>query len=435
MISRTTVMQYRGTSKRLPQIASELNVDAVVEGAVQRVGDRVRITAQLADAKNDHQLWAETYDRDMKDVLFLQTEVARDVAAQCEITLTPQQQQRLENAHAVQPESYEAYLMGRYYMNKRTGDGMTKAAAYFQQAIAKNPRNALAYAGLADFYAFASLIGGPEIASPISTMADAKNAAQKSEALDDSLAEAHASMANILHNYDWDFAGAEREFKRAIQLNPSYATAHHEYSHYLMQVGRTQESLNEATRARELDPLSPFINNGLARQYFLSRQYDKTIAQTQKALEIDPTYIPAMILLGMAYEQKSMFPEAIAQYENAQKLAAYAMNPAGDSRPTVILPVATAMLGHALALSGHTIEANEKLQQLLTLSRSRYVAPSYVAVIYIGLGNKDQAFAWLEKGFQNRSEHLLYLKVEPMVDPLRDDPRLTSLLTRIGLTR
>jgi len=436
VISRTSVMQYKGTRKPLPQIAGELNVDAVVEGAVQRVEDRIRISVQLVDARMDRQLWAETYDREFRDILGLQSEVARDVAARCAIQL-PVQPGRQADFRLAQPESesYEAYLMGRYYWNKRTGSSMKMAAEYFQKAIQQNPRNGLAYAGLADFYAFLSLIGGPETAPPRDAMAKARAAAIKATELDDTLAETHASMGHILHNYDWDWPGAEREFKRAIELNPNYATAHHWYSHYLMQMGRSEESLAEATRAHELDPLSPFINNGLGRQYFLTRQYDKAIAQGQKALQIDPAYVPAMVLIGMAYEQKSMFPEAIAQFERAGKLSAtYAVSkdtPAPAQPPA--LPVVVAMLGHALALSGHQEAARSKLQELLAISKVRYVASSYVAIIYIGLGDKDRAFEWLERDYQNRSEHLLYLTVEPMVDPLRSDPRFHALVKKIGL--
>jgi len=267
-------------------------------------------------------------------------------------------------------------------------------------------------------------------------MPKAKAAAARARELNSSLAEAHASMGHVLHNYDWNFPEAEREFKQAIALNPNYATAHHWYAHYLMQVGRTQEALAEAMRARELDPLSPFINNGLARQYFLTRQYDKAITQSQKALEIDPSYIPALVLLGMAYEQKAMFPEAIAEYDKAQRAAPnYALTGGakGTEQSAADLPMVTALRGHTLAVWGHQKEANEKLQEIIAVSHRRYVAPSYVALIYVGLGDKDSAFNWLEKGYQERSEHLLYLGVEPAVDSLRNDPRFASLVKRIGL--
>jgi tetratricopeptide (TPR) repeat protein len=264
----------------LPQIARELNVDAVVEGAVEFAGDHVRITAQLVDASTDQHIWAEEYDRELTNVLLLQSEVASDIAKQIDLKLTPQQRERLvTEARPVVPEAYQAYLLGRYYWNKRTADGLAKSGQYFQDAIKKDPNYAVAYSGLSDYFAFLTLIGGPEILPPTQAMTQAKSAAVRALQLDNSLAEAHASMGHVLHNYDWDFAGAEREFKRAIELNPNYSTVHHWYAHLLMQTGRVNESLDEAKRALDLDPLSPFVNNGLVRQYYLARQYDKAVAQ------------------------------------------------------------------------------------------------------------------------------------------------------------
>jgi len=235
-----------------------------------------------------------------------------------------------------------------------------------------------------------------------------------------------------LHNYDWDWVGAEREFQHAIQLNPNYATAHHWYAHLLMQTGRTQESLVEALRAQALDPLEPTINNGLGHQYLLARQFDRAIEVCRKTLEIDPNYVPGRIILGLAYEQKGMFREALAEYQRAgeliQTFANLAGNPsAGES------PMVEAMLGHAYAMTGRTTEAKQEVAHLKTLASKRYVPPSYLAVVYIALGDKDRAFTQLEQSYQLRSEHLLYLKVEPLVDPLRSDPRFLSLLQRVGL--
>jgi TolB-like protein/DNA-binding winged helix-turn-helix (wHTH) protein/Tfp pilus assembly protein PilF len=442
VISRTSVMQYKGTRKPLPQIARELGVDAIVEGAVQLSGKQVRITAQLVDGGTDKHLWAEDYDRDLSDVLLLQSEVARDIAAKIDIQLTPQQQKRLEQVHPVIPEAYQSYLLGRYYWNKRTADGLQKAGSYFQKAIQTDPDYALAYSGLADYYAFLSLLGGPEIMAPRDAMAKAKAAAVRSLQLDDSLAEAHASMGHVLHNYDWDWGGAEREFKRAIELNPNYSIVRHWYAHLLMQEGRTQEAIEESRRARELDPLSLFINNGLARMYYLSRRYDDSIAQCQRGLEIDPSYVPARIQLALALEQKGKLPEAISELEHARdQTAGYAITTGNADTPStssdaarVDLPVVHALLGHAYAKAGRTSDARKQLAILRTASRTRYVAPSWVAVVYIALGDKDQAFAWLQKSYQDRSEHMLYLKVEPLVDALRDDPRFDSLVHRVFVT-
>jgi TolB-like protein len=458
VISRTSVMRYKGTKMSLPQIAQELGVDAIVEGAVRRLGPRVRITAQLVDAETNKHLWAKDYDRDLSDVLLLQSEVARDIARRIQVQLTPQQQKRLEKEiHPVVPDAYESYLLGRYYWNKRTADGLKKADDFFQQSIAKDPKYALAYSGLSDDYAF------PEIMPPREAMDKAKEAAVKALALDDSLAEAHASMGHVLHNYVWDWVRAEREFKRAIELNPNYSIAHHWYAHELMQLGRVQEGLEEALRAKALDPLWLFVNNGLARHYYLSRQYEPAIAQCRKALEIDPGYVPAHIQLGLAFEQKGMFSQAIAEFEQAREpagtyaltgeenLSARNVSPmpppssvssrsgvlSTRSQPLVSaavdLPVVHAMLGHAYAKSGRRTEAQNELQVLATLAQTRYVAPSYQAIVYIGLGDKEQAFTWLEKSYRDRSEHMLYLRMEPLVDPLRDDPRFASLLKRVGL--
>lgn len=454
VISRTSVMQYKGTRKSLPQIARELGVDAIVEGAVQLSGTRVRITAQLVDAATDKHLWAEDYDRDLSNVLVLQTEVARDIAAKIEVQLTPQQQQQLaREGHPVIPEAYEYYLLGRYYWNKRTADGLQRAGTYFQKAIDKDPTFALAYTGLADYYAFLTLLGGPEIMPPRQAMAKAKAAAVKALELDDSLGEAHASMAHVLHNFDWDFPAAEREFKRAIELNPKYSIVHHWYAHYLMQLGRTSEALDEAKLAKELDPLYLFINNGLARQYYLARQYDLAIAQCRKGLEIDPAYVPARIQLGLALEQKGMLQEAIFEFEQARKQAEnYAMTGEGitqddavtdaqhdgnrrspSANPLTELPAVHALLGHAYARAGRTVEARRELQALIKASKVRYVAPSWMAIVSLALEDKNQAFFWLDKSYQDRSEHMLYLKVEPLIDPLRDDRRFASLVKRVGL--
>jgi TolB-like protein/DNA-binding winged helix-turn-helix (wHTH) protein/Flp pilus assembly protein TadD len=421
VISHTSVMQYKGTKKSLRQIAGELGVDTIVEGAVQLEGNRVRVTAQLINGATDQHIFADNYDRELGDVLLLQTEVATDIARQIDLQLTPQQKKRLESAaHPVNPDAYQAYLLGRYNWNKRTADGLAKSGQYFQSAIQKDPSFAAAYSGLSDYYAFLTLIGGPEIVPPKQAMTQSKAAAMKALQLDDTSAEAHTSMGHVLHNYDWDFARAESEFKRAIDLNPNYSTAHHLYAHLLMQMGRTEESLNEAKRALELDPLSPFVNNGLARQYYLARQFDKAIPQCQRGLEIDPTYLPGRILLGLAYDQTGKKSEAVSQLEQARDMA-----------PT--LPMAHALLVYAYADAGRKTEARKELAELTEMSHSRYVPSSYFAIAAVALGNNDQAFSYLQQSFKDRSEQILYMKVEPLVDPLRNDPRFATLLKQVGL--
>ncbi len=421
VISHTSVMQYKGSKKLLRQIVNELGVDAIVEGAVQLDGNRVRITAQLIDGATDQHIWADTYDRELGDVLLLQSDVATDIAKQIDLRLTPQQQQRLQaEARPVNPDAYQAYLLGRYYWNQRTANGLAKSGQYFQDAIQKDPNFALAYSGLSDYYAFLTLIGGPEILPPKQAMVQSKNASLKALQLDDSSAEAHTSMGHVLHNYDWDFAKAESEFQRAIELNPNYSTAHHLYAHLLIQTGRTEEGLREARRALELDPLSPFINNGLARQYYLTRQYDKAITQCQRATEIDPTYLPSRILLGLIYAQTGKLNDAVTELKEARDMA-----PA--------LPMGHALLAYAYARAGNKAKAQKELATLTQMSHSRYVPSSYFALVAIALGDKNQAFALLQQSFQDRSEQILYLKVEPLVDPLRGDARLNALIKGVGL--
>jgi TolB-like protein/DNA-binding winged helix-turn-helix (wHTH) protein len=434
VISRTSAMQYKGTKKTLPQIARELHVDAVVEGAVQLVGDRVRITAQLVNGATDEHIWAETYDRELSNVLLLQSEVASDIAKQIDLQLTPQQQQRLHaQARPVNPDAYQAYLLGRYYWNMRTAEGLDKAGKYFADAIQKDPNFALAYSGQADYFAYLTVLGGPEVLPPSVAMKQAKAAAARALQLDDSLAEAHASMGDILHNYDWNWPAAELEFKRAIELNPNYAMAHHWYAHLLIETGRTQESLAEAGRALELDPYSPFVNNGVARQYYLSRQYEKSIAQCRVGLQINPTYLPARIQLALNYEQTGKLTEAVSELEQAAGLSSGRAAPPGGTGHAIDLPVLHALLGHAYAASGRKSDAINELQKLQASATGRYIPASYFGILWMGLGDKDQAFAWLNRGYEERSEHMLYLGIEPLVDPLRGDPRFEPLLRKIGI--
>jgi TolB-like protein/DNA-binding winged helix-turn-helix (wHTH) protein/Tfp pilus assembly protein PilF len=436
VISRTSVMQYKGSKKSLPRIAAELHVDAVVEGAVQLADKRVRVTAQLVDGATDEHIWADIYDRELSNVLLLQSEVARDIAKQIDLELTPQQQLRLKaSAHPVNPDAYQSYLLGRYYWNMRTGEGLAMAGKYFADAIQKDPNFALAYSGLADYFAYLAVLGGPEIMKPRDAMSQARTAASKALQLDDSLAEAHASMGNILHNYDWNWSAAEQEYKRAIELNPNYAMAHHLYAHLLIETGRTQESLAEAHRALGLDPYSPFVNNGLARQYYLSRQYDKAAAQCLIGLQINPSYFPARIQLALVYEQTGKLQQAIAELEQVAGQMAGSGVPANAGQRAIDVPVVHALLGHAYAVSGRKADALKELSKLQSATKRRYIPPSYLAIIWMGLGDNKQALTWLDHGYEDRSEHMLYLGLEPLIDPIRSDPRFTVLLKKVGLLR
>lgn len=424
VIAYTSTIAYKNISKSIEDICAELGVNYILEGSVRRAADRVRIDAQLIQCGDQTHLWAESYDRDLRDILALQSDVARAVARSIELTLTPQEQARLAGVGPVNPPAFEAYLKGRYYWNHRTAEDIQKSVGFFQQAIRLQPDYALAYSGIADYYALLAAIG-TEAVRPREARPKAKEAALKALKLDDSLAEAHASLAYILHNYDWDWTNAEKEYLRAIELNPNYPEAHHWYAHHLMQMGRTEEALTQSRLAQSLDPLSLSINNGLARMYYLARQYDKAIVQCRKTLEIDSNYYGAHAVLGMVYEQQSRPQDAIAEFFGLQH----------PESPAAYPPVVLGLLGHAYALAGRKEEAKAVLDRLVAEAKQgkRYIPASYVALIYIGLGQKEQAFTWLHKSVEERSEAVLYLKAEPVVDPLRSDPRFPKLLGLVGL--
>jgi len=419
VVSRTSVMRYEGTKKPLPEIARELNVDAVVEGAVVRSGERVRLTAQLIDARTDRHLWAESYERDLRDILALQSEVARTIANKIRVQLTPQEQTHLAQARLVNTEAYTAYLKGRYFWSQRTEEKLWKAIDYFEDAIKKDANFAPAYSGLADSY---GLFGFSQYAALPANEAErrAEAAARKALELDDTLAEAHTALGAIQHRSKWNWVEAEREFRRAIELNPNYSPAYQFYALCLSSMGRQQEALAAIRRALELEPASPIINAAAARQLIFARQYDLAIEQLQRALELEPNFMVAHVRLGLAYEQKGMYEDAVAELDKARTLS--------KENPLVI-----AALGHAYALSGNRRRAQELLADLKRLSKKRYVSGYDMAVIYSGLREPDQAFAWLEKAYQDREGSLVYLKVEPWLDPLRSDARFADLLRRMNL--
>ncbi len=414
VISRTSVMQYKGARKPLPEIARELNVDAVVEGSVLRVGERARITAQLIEATTDQHLWAESYERDLHDVLTLQREVARAIAQEIKITLTPREKAHLASARAVHPEALELYLKGRYHWNRRTQEGFDRSIEYFQQALELDANYALAYAGLADTYASLAIWGRLPIKA---VLPKAKAAALKALELDNTLGEAHAVLAYLASTYEWDWSTAEREYKRAIDLSPSDATVHYMYAwNFLHPMGRHKESVAEARRARELDPLSIPINVGLGRLYHRAGQYENAIEEYRKALELDPDAVYAQWALGVAYVQTGMYEEAIATFLK-RKVPTAGSNWA---------------LGYAYGVSGKRGEARKVLNSLLQRRNQGHVPPTMIAIVHVGLGEKDKAFEWLEKAYEERDDWLTSLKVEPWLDPLRSDLRFHSLLHRMN---
>ncbi len=417
VISRTSVMQYKGARKPLPQIAKELNVDGVIEGSVVRSGDRVRIRAQLIYAPSDMHLWAESYERDLRDVLALQDDVAHAIANQIKIKVTPQEQVRLASPRPVNPEAFQLYLQGRYFRNKRTLEGLQKAMEYFQQAVDKDPAYAPAYAGLADTYVPLTNWGW---LSPREAMPKARAAALKALEIDDRLAEAHVSLGMVRLVYDWDWLTVGKHFERALALNPAYPAAHLWYSNYLAALGRSDEALAEAKRAVDLDPVSPDINHSRAWLLSMTRRYDEAIEQERKTLEMDPGFPPAHSVLAGAYLAKGMYREALAE---AEKLSA--LSPGS--------PAALFSLAYVHVRSGERSQGLRELNELRALSKQRYVPSDYFAIVYLWLGDKDQAFTWLEKAYEERTGFLPWLKVSPTWDPLRSDPRFQDLLRRIGL--
>jgi TolB-like protein/DNA-binding winged helix-turn-helix (wHTH) protein/Tfp pilus assembly protein PilF len=419
VISRTSVMGYKHARKPLPQIARELNVDAIVEGTVLRSGEQVRITAQLIDAAADKHLWSQSYEGELKDTLALQNQVARAIADQIRINLNPQEQAALKTAKVVNPEAYESYLKGRYFWNKRTPDSLKVALAYFNQAIDEDPTYAQAYSGLADTYA---LLGDWQygVMTPKEALPKAKAAATKALELDGTLSEAHNSLAFCFDAFDWDLESAGKEFQRAIELNPGYATAHHWYAWHLSLLGRYDEAIAEMRKAKSLDPLSLIINADLAELLVIAHFYDESIIQSRKTIEMDPNFALAHNQLAQAYLQKHMNAEAIAELQKAVELSA--------SCPTCI-----ANLARAYAASGRTNEAAKRLSDLKNHSNGGYSDAAEVSMVYAALGDKDQAMHWLEIGYEQRFNPGVLLR--PGFDPLRPDPRFQDLIRRIGFPR
>ena len=409
-------MHYKGVRKPLPEIARELQIEGVVEGTVLRSGNRVRVSAQLIHAPTDSHLWAESYEHDLRDVLQLQAEVAAAIAKEVEVKVTPQEQARLVRSRRVSPQAYEEYLRGRYYWNKRTADGLLKGATYFQKAIEMDPTFAAAYSGLADCAERAGYLGFLTVEQGSMR---AKAIALKALEIDDTLAESHASLGSPLHHLDWDFLGSEKEFRRAIVLNPGYASAHEWYGHCLFCAGRFEEGLAETGRALQLDPLSSVIKTSHAAGFWMSRQWDCAIEHCQKGLEFDPDYLWLLWILGNAYQGNENY-----------ELALRARKRAIDISPGA--PIFVAEIGNTYAAAGEGDKAFEVLKQLDEISKHRYVMPYWVALIHANLKQKDEAFRWLDKAYAERSGMLVYVKFDPRFDNLRTDSRFEDLLRRMN---
>ena len=414
--SRTSVMRFKDTKQAISEIAKTLGVDALVEGSVIRDGNRIRVHAQLIRAATDEHFWSETYDREMVDVLALESDVAESIAQKIDITVSEEDRSRVVAKRHIPPEAYEAYLKGRYYWNKRTADGLQRGAVYFQQAIAKDPTYSAAYSGLADCNSGLAWHG---FLSPAAALPKAYAAAQKAIELDPQSAEAHASLGLMLdHRWEWD--RAEAEFKRALELWPRYANAHHWYGDNLSIRGRHDQALAEAKQALELDPLNLMIGTWVGLRFYLAGQYDKAIEQARATTDLDPNFAAAHLLLGESEMRSGQLQQGLGELELAVQLS-------GGS------PLYLAQLGLANAMAGKKPEARRVVAELKKISKERYVSPYGLAQIYAALNDKDQTFKWLETASDDRSVWMSYLAVDPVFEPYRSDPRFQHLLVKVGL--
>jgi serine/threonine protein kinase/Tfp pilus assembly protein PilF len=415
VISRTSVMQYKRARKPLSTIARELNVDAVVEGSVVRTGDRIRVSARLLRGGTEKNLWAGSYERDVRDTLALQTEVARSIARDVDITLTPQTEARLTNARRVNPAAQELYLLGRFHANKQTEEGLKRAIEYFERAVAQDPSAAPAYVGLAEAYARVS----SNYVRPREAMPKAKAAALAALKLDGSLADAHAALGFIHLIYDWDGPAARRALQRAIQLNPSLGTARLNYASYLSTQGRHDEVVQEIRQAVALDPLSLRVYAEGTALLLFARRYDDALQLTAKGLALEPNFAFGLALQGVAYAEQRRFPEAI---RSLQKAAAI------DRSPTIL-----AFAAHVHAVAGEKAQAVKLMEEVERIAEQRYFCPYEIGTSYVSVGDADAAVRWFEKGVEERADCMAWLGVEPWIDPFRSDPRYAELLRKVGL--
>jgi TolB-like protein/Tfp pilus assembly protein PilF len=418
VMSRDSSFRYKGKETDAQTVGRELGVGAIFKGRVTERGDTLNISAELINARDGSHIWGQQYDRKLADMVALREEIAREMASALRRRLTGAEEKRVTKSYTTNPEAYQDYLKGRYWWNKSTEEGFDKGTEYFEQAITKDPNYALAYAGLSDCYSSLAEFG---VVPAKDGYLRAKDAALKALELDDTLAEAHSSLALIKSSYDWDWSGADREIRRAIELNPSYADAHRLRAEVLWQTGRLDEAIAETKRTLELDPLSLDSNNTLGLEFFLARQFGQAIEQEGKVLELDPNFIPAYYFRGVSYLKKSMYKESMVDFSKG-----VAISP-GDT-------VALTGLGYGFGVTGKKVAAQRVLDKLNELSKQKYVSPVFMAKIYAGLQDKDKAFERLEKAYEDRSiVSVGFIKTNPMFDPLRPDPRYADLLRRTNL--
>jgi TolB-like protein/Flp pilus assembly protein TadD len=415
VIARTSAMQYKSTDKSIRQIGPELGVSHVLEGSVRRSGNRVRIAIQLIQVSDESHLWAESYERNLGDLLTLQFEVAEAVAKEIQIKLASREQERLGSAGTVNPQAYDAYLKGRYLLNRRTLEALQKSVQYFKKSIEHDPHYAVAFAGLADSYLTHHDMGH---LPPREATAKAKAAARKALGMDETLAEAHTSLGHA-HFHEFNWLAADRYFKRAIKLNPNYANAHFYYANYLIAVGRKDEAIAEALCAQTLDPVSLPAGTNLAIILYFAGHYTEAVEASLRVLEIDPSFGRAYEDLGRTYEQQGIYSQAVAAFEKAVEYSGR------NSRDL-------ASLAHAFAIAGKQRAALKLLQELRELSKKRYVSPYSFALVFAGLGNKNQALAWLEKAYKGRDGALPFIKVNPRLAPLHSETHFQDLVRRLN---
>ena len=419
VIARTSIIRYKGRTKPVSEIGRELNVGTVLEGSVRVAGKKLRITAQLIDATTEEHLWAETYDRNLEDVFAIQTDIAKRITKALKVRVLQSETLRLEKEATGIPDAYSLYLKGRHSVNTRTEKSLKDAIQHFENSIKHDPKFALAYTGLADAYSILASYS-LEYVPPREGFPKARTAAEKALSMDNHLGEAYASLGLVKFYYDWDWTGADAEFKKALELNPGYAQAHQYYADFVKSFGRFDEALGEMRKALTLDPLSYSINTGIGHVLYLSRHYDLAIDQYRKIVESDPAFVPARLWFGRPYMQKGMFKEAIRESREAVKLS---------NESTVSL----ATLSQAYASAGQKTDARKILDRLLERSKKQYVPSYWIALVHMSMGDKEEAFTNLEQAYHERSSWLVWANVEPRFDPLRSDPRFTSILTRMRL--
>jgi TolB-like protein/Tfp pilus assembly protein PilF len=420
VIARPTAFRYKPKDVDPRQVGRELGVAAVLTGKVRQMQDALKVQVDLVDAVTGAQIWGAGYDRKIADLVAIKQAIVQEVTAKLKLKLSSEEQRRLVKRDSTNAEAYQFYLRGRYFWNKRTSDGIKQAIEHFQQSIERDPNFALGYVGLADSYIALTFYN---FAAPHETMPKAKESAIKALALDNTLAEAHVSLAHILMNYDWNWSAAETEFKRSIELRPDYATAHEWYAiHYLTATGRLKEAVQEMKKALELEPASLVMNTFMGATLYYAGRYDEAIDQCRRTIEMDPNFAVAHWHLGLAYEEKQALDAATEEFKKAISLS-------GGS------PLMRAALSRAYAQSQKKPGANEMLDKLNELSKQQYVSPYEVATIYIALGNNEQAFQLLEEAYAEHSFHLVYLNVSPQFKSVRSDPRFQDLVQRLGLSR